>query len=59
VWRLNLIRLELEVYTDSEAAVRLYRKFGFSIEGTLLRFAYRDGQYVDAYLMARLRQHNP
>jgi putative acetyltransferase len=53
---LNLSRLELEVYTDNEAAVRLYQKFGFSIEGTLRRFAYRDGQYVDAYCMARLRK---
>lgn len=56
---LNLIRLELEVYTDSEPAIRLYEKFGFRVEGTLTRFAYRDGQYVDAYLMARLRQHDP
>ena len=52
---LNLSRLELEVYTDNEAAIRLYRKFGFNIEGTLIRFAYRDGQFVDAYAMARLR----
>jgi putative acetyltransferase len=33
---LNLRRLELEVYTDNEAAVRLYKKHGFTIEGTLL-----------------------
>jgi L-phenylalanine/L-methionine N-acetyltransferase len=52
---LNLFRLELEVYTDNEAAIRLYKKFGFTIEGTLVRFAYRDGQYVDTYAMARLR----
>ncbi len=53
---LNISRLELEVYTDNDAAVRLYKKFGFVIEGTLVRFAYRDGQYVDAYTMARLRE---
>ena len=29
--------------------------FGFAIEGTLVRFALRDGNYVDAYEMARLR----
>jgi putative acetyltransferase len=52
---LNLERLELEVYTDNEPAVRLYKKFGFAIEGTLLRFAFRDGRYVDAYAMARLK----
>ena len=53
---LNLSRLELEVYTDNEAAIRLYKRFGFAVEGTLIRFAYRDGQYVDAYCMARLRE---
>jgi putative acetyltransferase len=52
---LNLSRLELEVYTDNEPAVRLYKKFGFTIEGTLTRYAYRDGQFVDVYVMARLR----
>lgn len=54
---LNLSRLELEVYTDNEPAIRLYKKFGFVIEGTLTRFAYRDGQYVDVYAMARLREN--
>jgi len=53
---LNLSRLELEVFTDNEAAIRVYKKFGFTIEGTLIRFAYRDGQYVDTYYMARLRE---
>jgi putative acetyltransferase len=52
---LNLTRLELEVYTDNEPAIRLYRRFGFVLEGTLSRFAYRDGQFVDVYAMARLR----
>lgn len=53
---LNLTRLELEVYVDNEAAIRLYEKFGFRIEGTLVDFAFRDGQYVDTYTMARLRK---
>lgn len=52
---LNLSRLELEVYTDNEPAVRLYKKFGFEIEGTALQHAFRDGQFVDSYRMARLR----
>ena len=53
---LNLIRLELEVYTDNEPAIRLYKKFDFIIEGTHVNFAYRDGQYVDAHFMARLKK---
>jgi putative acetyltransferase len=52
---LNLRRLELEVYTDNEAAIRLYERFGFEHEGTLRQHAFRDGQYVDSYMMARLR----
>ncbi len=53
---LNLARLELEVFTDNEPALRLYKKFGFTIEGTLTRYAYRAGQYVDVYAMARFKQ---
>ena len=53
---LNLLRLELEVYSDHEPAVRLYKRFGFAVEGTLVRYAYRAGQYVDVYTMARFKQ---
>lgn len=52
---LNLTRLELEVYTDNEPAIRLYERFGFEREGTLRQHAFRDGVYVDAYMMSRLR----
>jgi len=52
---LNLTRLELEVYTDNAPAIRLYERFGFEREGTLRQHAFRDGRYVDAYMMSRLR----
>lgn len=52
---LNLARLELEVYTDNEAAIRLYERFGFEREGRLRQYAYREGRYVDAFVMGRLR----
>ena len=52
---LNLTRLELEVYTDNDAAIRMYEKFGFSHEGILRQHAFRDGQYVDSAVMARFR----
>jgi putative acetyltransferase len=53
---LNLTRVELEVYTHNQAGIALYEKFGFEIEGTLRRFAFRAGCYVDAYSMARIRE---
>lgn len=54
---LNLSRIELEVYTDNESAIHLYKKFGFAIEGTHPRFAFREGEFVDVYAMARLKQN--
>jgi len=53
--RLGLTRLDLRVYVDNAPAIALYKKFGFEIEGTNKRFAYRNGEYVDAHVMARLR----
>jgi L-phenylalanine/L-methionine N-acetyltransferase len=53
---LNLARLELTVYVDNAAAVRLYQKFGFEIEGTLRNYSFRNGSYVDVYTMARLKE---
>lgn len=52
---LQVTRLELEVYTDNEPALALYRKFGFVEEGILRKNAFREGEYVDSMLMARLK----
>ena len=52
---LNLTRLELEVYSDNAAAIRLYEQFGFEREGLLRQHAFRDGRYVDSIMMSRLR----
>jgi putative acetyltransferase len=52
---LGLCRIELTVYADNAPAVHLYQKFGFAIEGTARRFALRNGEFVDAHHMARLR----
>jgi L-phenylalanine/L-methionine N-acetyltransferase len=49
------MRVELSVYTDNAAGIALYEKFGFEIEGTHHRYAFRKGEYVDAYSMARIR----
>lgn len=52
---LNLSRLELDVFTDNEPAIALYKKFGFINEGIHKNYAYRDGQFMDVYSMARLK----
>ena len=51
---LNLLRLELLVYTDNESAIRLYRKYDFEQEGRLQAMAFRSGRYIDGFLMARI-----
>jgi len=56
---LACLRIELTVFTDNEIAQRLYRNFGFELEGTMRGYALRDGVYVDAYAMARLHPNPP
>jgi L-phenylalanine/L-methionine N-acetyltransferase len=52
---LSLKRLELTVYVDNEPAIRLYKKFGFEVEGTRRADSFRDGKFVDVLMMARVR----
>ncbi|SHH97932.1 GNAT family N-acetyltransferase [Ferrimonas marina] len=52
---LNLSRLELEVYPDNEAALALYRRFGFVQEGVARQGAFRAGKLTDVVKMGRLR----
>ena len=51
---LGTTRVELTVYTDNAAAIALYEKFGFEIEGTHRHYAFRNGAYADSYSMARI-----
>ena len=47
-------RLELTVVCENEAAVHLYKKAGFEIEGTK-RMSFRlNGKFLDEYYMAKL-----
>ena len=52
---LQLRRLELQVYADNAAGIALYARHGFVEEGRHRDFAFRDGAYVDALSMARVR----
>lgn len=53
---LNLTRLELTVFIDNAPAIGLYEAFAFVREGTLARYAFRDGDYVDCFIMARIKE---
>ncbi|HEY5107188.1 MAG TPA: GNAT family N-acetyltransferase [Caulobacteraceae bacterium] len=52
---LDYRRLKLTVFSDNDRAIALYERFGFEREGLLRAYAFRDGAYVDAVTMARLR----
>jgi RimJ/RimL family protein N-acetyltransferase len=45
-------KLELHVFPWNEAAIALYESFGFVREGVRREHYRRDGEYVDAILMA-------
>ena len=52
---LDLRRLSLTVFVDNRVAVELYRRLGFDVEGTLASYGFKRGRYIDAHVMARLR----
>ena len=52
---LMLVRVELEVSADNERAIALYKKLGFVIEGRKIKASIRNGQYIDEYIMARVK----
>ncbi|WKD48579.1 GNAT family N-acetyltransferase [Microbulbifer spongiae] len=51
---LNIIRLELSVYTDNTHGISLYKKFGFEIEGESRFASFKAGHYIGLYQMARI-----
>jgi RimJ/RimL family protein N-acetyltransferase len=49
-------RLELTVMTHNTAAIALYKKMGFDVEGTKRQSMQIDGQYVDELFMGKLME---
>ena len=51
----NIIkRIELEVMTHNQRAIHVYEKLGFQMEGKHLAALYKEGRYIDIYLMGLL-----
>jgi RimJ/RimL family protein N-acetyltransferase len=44
--------LKLGVMANNEAAIRCYKRYGFTIYGTEPRALFHDNQYYDEYLMS-------
>lgn len=49
----GLKRVELDVLEENIAAVGLYKKFGFEIEGKKIGDYYVDGRYLNTLIMGR------
>ena len=53
--KLGLKRLELFVFEENKIAIRLYKKFGFEIEGRIRDSAIRNNEYSDELVMGRVK----
>lgn len=52
---LNLNRIWCEVYSNNKA-IDIYRHIGFKDEGTLRQAVYKNGEYLDSYILGILKQ---
>lgn len=55
----GLRRLELRVFAGNDAALALYRNFGFEVEVTERGAVLQDGFLIDVLIMGRLRDPIP
>ena len=53
---LNLNRIQLHVAVENKAALKIYQKQGFQIEGTLRQAMYHQGRFSDFYVMGILKE---
>lgn len=49
----KIMKLKLAVVEENQAAVKLYKKFGFRIVGKLEKENYFDGKYYDEIIMEK------
>ncbi len=53
---LNLNRIQLHVCAENTPAIKIYQKLGFVKEGILRQAMFRDGHYVDFWVMGILKE---
>jgi spore coat polysaccharide biosynthesis protein SpsF (cytidylyltransferase family) len=54
--RLGMERVTLGVLAENAAALRVYEKLGYAVEGRRERDQYKDGRWLDTVLMAASRR---
>jgi len=54
---LDLHSLKLEVIENNERAIRFYEKSGFSEEGRLREFVFKDGKWCDVIVMGIIKRN--
>ena len=52
---LNLNRIQLHVCAENTPAIKIYERVGFIKEGVLRQAMFRNGNYVDFWVMGMLR----
>jgi UDP-4-amino-4,6-dideoxy-N-acetyl-beta-L-altrosamine N-acetyltransferase len=53
--QLNLRKIKALAFVDNLAAIRLYEKCGFRLEGTLKDEAFKDGQFKDVVILGLIK----
>ena len=48
----GIVRIELLVWEHNEKAIKLYKKFGFEIEGVLRKAVFKNGEYLNDLVMS-------
>jgi RimJ/RimL family protein N-acetyltransferase len=54
---IGLLRIELDVFSSNEPAIRLYQKFGFVLEGRKSKARFLDGVFEDVDVMGLLLEN--
>ncbi len=46
-------KIQLEVMSNNDRAIALYKKFGFEVEGVKRKAVFVDGEYIDLVMMGK------